>query len=210
MQKIEYKKHFKELYLPPDNPCIIDVPQMSFISIEGIGDPNKEGFAKDVEALYALSYAVKMSYKSKDVPNGYYEYTVFPLEGVWDLADKNLPITNKDNYKYNIMIRQPDFLTDELFENFKAAVKSKKPGLNTDKAKFEIIKEGLCVQMMHTGSYDDEPKSFEIMKKFCEQNGYKRTKLTHREIYISDPRKTAEAKRKTVLRYKVSKTDDSK
>jgi len=205
MQKIEYKKHFKQLYMPKDMPNIIDVPKMSFICVEGSGDPNGEEFSKNIEILYALSYAVKMSYKSKDVPAGYYEYTVFPLEGVWDLVDKNLPHTNKDNLKYNIMIRQPDFLTDELFERFKAETEKKKPELNINKAMFADIYEGLCVQMMHKGSYDAEPESFKIMEQFCKDNGYKRTDLTHREIYISDPRKTEESQRKTVLRFKISK-----
>lgn len=205
MQKIEYKKHFKELYIPKDMPSIIDVPKMSFISVKGAGNPNGKEFSKNVEILYALSYAVKMSYKSSDVPQGYYEYTVFPLEGVWDLVDKNLSHTDKDNLKYNIMIRQPDFLTDKLFERFKAEALKKKPELDIDKAMFEDIHEGLCVQMMHNGSYDDEPKSFKIMQEFCADNGYARSDLTHREIYISDPRKTEESQRKTVLRFKISR-----
>lgn len=205
MQKIEYKKHFKQLYLPKDMPNIIDVPKMSFICVEGAGDPNGEEFSKNIEILYALSYAVKMSYKSKDVPAGYYEYTVFPLEGVWDLVDKNLPHTNKDNLKYNIMIRQPDFLTAELFERFKAQTEKKKPELSIGNAMFEDIHEGLCVQMMHKGSYDDEPASFKIMEQFCKDSGYTRTDLTHREIYISDPRKTEESQRNTVLRFKINK-----
>lgn len=205
MQKIEYKKHFKELYFPKDMPSITDVPEMSFICVKGAGNPNGEEFSKNVEILYALSYAVKMSYKSKDVPQGYYEYTIFPLEGVWDLVDKNLPHTIKDNLKYNIMIRQPVFLSAELFERFKAETVKKKPELNIGKAIFEDIHEGLCVQMMHKGSYDNEMKSFEIMEQFCSDNGYIRADLTHREIYISDPRKTEESQRKTVLRFKISK-----
>lgn len=205
MLKIEYKKHFKELYLPGKVPSVIDVPKMRFVCVEGQGDPNGEEFSKNVEILYALSYAVKMSYKSSDAPAGYYEYTVFPLEGVWDLIDKNLPHTNKNNLKYNIMIRQPDFLNTELFEKFKTQIAKKKPELNIDKARFEDIGEGLCVQMMHIGSYDDEPKSFEIMEQFCCDNGYMRAQQTHREIYISDPRKTEETERKTVLRFKIHK-----
>lgn len=205
MQKIEYKKHYKDLYLPKDMPSIIDVPKMSFICVEGAGNPNGEEFSKNIETLYALSYAVKMSYKSKYAPQGYYEYTVFPLEGVWDLIDKNLPHTNKDNLKYNIMIRQPNFLTAELFKRFKEETAKKKPELNICKAMVKNICEGLCVQMMHKGSYDDEPASFKIMEQFCKDNGYTRTDLTHREIYISDPRKTEESQRKTVLRFKISK-----
>jgi hypothetical protein len=139
--KIEYKKHFKELYMPDDKPGLINVPDMNFICVEGTGNPNGDEFSKNVEILYALSYAVKMSYKSKDVPQGYYEYTFFPLEGVWDLIDKSQPHTNKDNLKYNIMIRQPDFLTAELFEKFKTQTKKKKPELDIGKAAFASIQK---------------------------------------------------------------------
>ncbi|NMC56460.1 MAG: hypothetical protein GYA50_04490 [Eubacteriaceae bacterium] len=205
MEKIDYKKHFKELYLPKTSPAIIDVPPISYIVVSGEGNPNEEEFGRNIEILYALSYGVKMSYKSEDVPTGYYEYTVFPLEGVWDLIDKSIAHTDKNNLKYDIMIRQPDFLTTELFEKFKSGVKAKKPNLNIDKARLEIIEEGLCAQMMHIGSYDSEPESFKIMQEFCADNGYRRSDLTHREIYISDPRKTEEWQRRTVLRFKISK-----
>ena len=205
MEKLEYKKVFKDLYLPPSKPVIIDVPPIKFAVIRGEGDPNGDAFALATEALYAFSYAVKMSYKSDDVPEGFYDYTVFPLEGEWDLVDKSKSSKDKSNYAYAIMIRQPDFLTDELFERFIKVAKKKKQNPDIDRITYETFDDGLCCQMMHMGSYDDEPASFEKMEAFCVDNGYARISKLHREIYLSDPRKTETAKLKTVLRFKVSK-----
>lgn len=205
MEKIDYKKTYKDLYVPKRNPMTVSVPTMEFITIEGEGNPNKDGFAKATEALYSLSYAVKMSYKSDDVPDGYYDYTVFPLEGVWDLIDKNKPSTDKENFKYKIMIRQPDFLTKELFNRFLEETKIKKKNPYLDKVNYETITEGLCCQILHVGSYDTETESFEKMEDFCNDNGYKRKSKLHREIYLSDPRKVDNSKLKTVLRFKIEK-----
>lgn len=204
-RKVDYKKDYKALYLPPAEPVIVDVPPMSFILLQGTGDPNGEEFGKRVEALYSLSYAVKMSYKSPAVPEGYYEYTVFPLEGVWDLVDKSKPLTDKSNYQYTIMIRQPDFLTEELFQRFKEQTMKKKPNPYLEQAYFATVAEGLCCQMLHKGSYDDEPASFARMEAFCQANNYVRSSKTHREIYLTDPRKTEPAKLKTVLRFQIEK-----
>lgn len=203
MSKIDYKKDFKELYLPKNSPSIIEVPSMKFAMIDGQGDPNGEEFALATAALYSFSYAVKMSYKSKEIPEGFYDYTVFPLEGVWDLADKTKDITDKSNFVYSIMIRQPDFLTNELYERFIAEAKKKKANVYLDKIQYNTIVEGLCCQMLHLGSYDDEPKSFESMSQFCKDSGYERSSYKHREIYLSDPRKTEASKLKTVLRFNV-------
>jgi hypothetical protein len=203
MGKVDYKKTFKDLYVPKNTPAIVTVPTMNFISIAGEGNPNNENFARATEALYALSYAVKMSYKSDDVPKGYYEYTVFPLEGVWDLIDKTKPATDKNNLRYNIMIRQPDFMTPELFDRFLEATKKKKPNPYLDRAVYSTITEGICCQMLHLGGYDSEPESFKQMEDFCAANGYKRLSKVHREIYLSDPRKVNESKLKTVLRFVV-------
>jgi hypothetical protein len=202
-EKIDYKKNYKNIYLPKTIPTIIDIPKLQYIMISGEGNPNGEKFAEATEALYSVSYAIKMSYKSNDIPNGYYEYTVFPLEGVWDLIDKSKPITDKDNYKYTIMIRQPDFLTDELFEKFLEQTKKKKPNPSLNNLIFGDITDGLCCQVMHIGSYDNEPESFEKMETYCEEKGYIRALKTHREIYLSDPRKTEISKMKTVLRFSV-------
>ncbi|MEH7083873.1 GyrI-like domain-containing protein [Neobacillus drentensis] len=203
--KVEYKKTYKHIYLPKTVPVIIDVPKMPFIMISGTGDPNGEEFAVATEALYSLSYAVKMSYKSNEVPDGYYEYTVFPLEGVWDLIDKSKPVQDKSNYKYTIMIRQPDFLTQNLFAKFVEQTKKKKPNPYLEKAIFGELTDGLSCQIMHIGPFDNEPESFAKMEFFCEGNGYIRTSKIHREIYLSDPRRTDVQKLKTVLRFPVRK-----
>ncbi len=206
MEKVEYKKAFKELYLPKNQPVLVEVPSILFAVIDGQGDPNEEAFSVAVNALYGFSYTVKMSYKSKEVPTGFYDYTVFPLEGVWDLVDKSIASTDKSNYAYAVMIRQPDFLTPELFDRFILEAKSKKANEALDRIRLETINEGWCCQMLHMGSYDEEPASFEMMKQFCADNGYERASLKHREIYLSDPRKTETSKLKTVLRFKVRKT----
>lgn len=202
-EKRDYAKEEKELYLPKDKPSIIDVPALPFIMIDGEGDPNGPEFGEVMSALYGFAYTIKMSYKSKDVPPGFYQYRVFPLEGVWDLGgDKTF---EKKNFVYTVMIRQPGFVTPELFEKVKEQLKKKKANPFIDKAVFGEITEGLCCQMMHFGSYDDEPASFSKMEDFCEISGYRRTEKRHREIYMSDPRRTESSKLKTVLRFKAEK-----
>jgi len=204
--KIDYKKDFKTLYMPKTAPEIVDVPSMPFFTLSGSGDPNREAFAEETAALYSLSYAVKMSYKSDNVPAGYYEYTVFPLEGVWDLLDRSKPATDKSNLKYKIMIRQPDFLTEPMFERFLEQTKKKKPNPFLGQVRFERISDGLSCQMMHLGSFDDEPQSFARMETYCEEQGFIPTSLLHWEIYLSDPRRVEPAKMKTVLRFPVRKS----
>ncbi|WNQ12175.1 GyrI-like domain-containing protein [Paenibacillus aurantius] len=203
--KVDYKKDYKHLYLPKTVPEIVDVPGMPFFMVNGSGDPNGEEFAKVTEALYSLSYAVRMSYKSSDVPAGYYEYTVFPLEGIWDLVDRTKPPTDKSNLKYTMMIRQPDFVTEELFGRFLEQAMRKKSNPFLKKVRFEQAEDGLSCQMMHKGSFDEEPESFVRMEAFCTEQGFIRSSKIHREIYLSDPRKTEAAKLKTVLRFPVHK-----
>ena len=204
MTKLDFKKTYKELYVPKEQPVVVDVPAIKFITIEGEGDPNGEEFALATGALYSVSYGVKMSYKSNDIPQDYYDYIVFPLEGVWDLKDKTKPLTDKCNFTYKIMIRQPEFLTSELFQRFLVEAKRKKTNPYFEKMQFGIISEGMCCQILHVGSYDDEPKSFEKMEEFCKRNGFERVSNQHREIYLSDPRKIASSKLKTVLRYQIA------
>lgn len=204
MKKIDYKKDYKAFYLPKQTPEIIEVPSFQFLTLSGQGDPNGSDFSLATEALYSLSYAVKMSYKSAAVPEGYYEYTVFPLEGVWDLVDPTITVWDKSNFKYTIMIRQPDFLTPALFERFFTEVSKKKPNPMLAQVKLESITEGPCCQMMHLGSYDNETASFEQMEAYCKTENYKRLYKQHREIYLSDPRKTEPEKLKTVLRFQVA------
>jgi hypothetical protein len=206
-KKVDYKKDYKQLYVPKAAPEIVEVPRMPFFMVSGSGDPNGEEFAKATEALYSMSYAVRMSYKSEHGPAGYYEYTVFPLEGEWDLLDRSKPATDKNNFKYTIMIRQPDFLTEEWFVRFLEQTKWKKQNPFLEKVRFEHVKDGLSCQMMHIGSFDNEPESFAQMEAFCAEHGFIRASKIHREIYLSDPRKTESSKMKTVLRFPVTRND---
>lgn len=205
MGKIDYKKDFKEYYIPKKKPSIVNIPSMNFITIEGKGDPNGEEFGLRLEALYSFSYAVRMSHKSSNPPKNYYEYVVFPLEAIWDIEDKSLDSSMKENYLYKAMIRQPDFLDKDLSERFLEEIKKKKPNIYSDDLKFETIKEGLTCQILHTGSYDTEKESFEIMENYCKDNGYIRLAKVHREIYLSDPRRVDSSKLRTVLRFSVEK-----
>ncbi|WP_337999052.1 GyrI-like domain-containing protein [Carnobacterium sp. 17-4] len=177
-----------------------------FFTIEGKGNPNSEPFKKHIEILYGLSYAIKMMPKKGLTPEGYFDYTVFPLEGHWDLDKKGrkLDYLNKDHLVYKLMIRQPDFVTEELFQYALESVKQKKATTLLDAVQFETITEGLCVQSMHIGSYDNESETFDLMEQYCSQNNLKRAEKTHKEIYISDARRTATEKLKTVLRFKVT------
>jgi hypothetical protein len=204
--KHEWKKQEKAIYLPKNKPEVITVPSFNFFTMDGKGNPNNEAFSEAIGVLYSLSYAIKMMPKKGIIPNGYFEYSIYPLEGIWDLSDeaKKNNIFDKNELVYKIMIRQPDFVTKELAEQTIEIIKNKKPHQLLETVKFEAIEDGRSVQMLHAGSYDNEPESFKHMDEFCVANGLERAKLTHREIYITDARKTAPEKLKTVLRYSVS------
>lgn len=203
--KFEWRKQEKNLYLPKEIPSLIEIPQQKFFMISGKGNPNDEEFSEKIGILYSLAYAVKMMPKQGFIPDGYFEYTVYPLEGIWDLTEEGRKsnILNKVELIYTIMIRQPDFVTKEVVNKAIENVRKKKPHPLLEYVTFETMKDGLSVQMMHTGSYDDEPQSFERMRKFIKENNLEITTLAHREIYLSDARKTDKSKLKTVLRYMV-------
>ncbi len=201
--KHEWKKHEKGLYSPKNKPQVVDVPALNFFCIDGKGHPGGDEFSGCIEALYATSYAVRMSHKGDSPIPGYFEYTVYPLEGVWDLIDRSKGPGDKNNFKYTLMIRQPEFLTDDLAANFiERAFRKKKKAAITN-VRFETLKEGRCIQMLHTGSYDDEPASFAQMEAFCDREGLKRASKVHREIYLNDFRKVAPEKLKTILRFRI-------
>jgi hypothetical protein len=205
--KHEWKRLEKEIYMPKNKPEIIKVPKFKFFTLEGEGNPNSEEFSEAIGVLYSLSYCIKMMPKKGKTPQGYFDYTVYPLEGIWDLKEeaKAKGIMDKDSLVYKIMIRQPDFVTTELAEEALKIVKKSKPHRLLDKAAFEIIEDGQCVQMLHVGSYDTEPESFAKMEEFCVENKLVRESKTHREIYLSDARRTEPEKLNTVLRFKVEK-----
>ncbi|MGL4392444.1 MAG: GyrI-like domain-containing protein [Fusobacteriaceae bacterium] len=203
--KHEWRKNEKEVYLPKQNPTLINIPSYNYFIIKGKGNPNSEEFSERIGVLYSLSYAIKMSPKKGIVPDGYFEYTVYPLEAIWDKTEnvKSDETLNKDKLMYTMMIRQPDFVTEKFALQTIESVKKNKPHILLEDVSFVKINEGLSVQMLHVGSYDDEPISFKMMSDFCDTNNLKRSVDTHREIYISDPRKVSPSKLKTTLRYNV-------
>jgi len=207
MKKHEYRKHEKQFYLPKGPEHLI-VPPFKFVTISGEGNPNSPTFSECITALYSISYAIKMNLKKmENKPRSYCDYTVYPLEGIWDVSDKakkeKHTKLNKDELVYKIMIRQPDFVSKALFEEMLELTKHKKPQPRLDALKFETIEDGPCIQMMHIGSFDDEPVSFKKMEAFAQANNLRRTSKKHREIYLSDFRKVETARLKTVLRFAV-------
>lgn len=204
--KFEWKKHEKELYFPANQPTLITVPKQHFFMISGKGNPNDADFAARVGVLYALSYAVRMMPKQGITPEGYVEYTVYPLEGVWDISEQGRQSStlDKNELLYTIMIRQPSFVTNEIANVAFSHVQRKKPHLAyLSEASFSALEDGLSVQMLHTGSYDEEPESFAKMDDYLSAHHLTRRALTHREIYLADARKAEQKSLQTVLRYQV-------
>ena len=209
MEKFDFKKEYKDLYMPKTEPSIVTVPEMKFIAVRGSGDPNTSAeYKQAMEILYGLSFTIKMSKMSGSQPDGYFEYVVPPLEGFWSVNDgifDGLNITDKSKFNWISVIRQPDFVTESVFEQARAEAEKKK---KTDMSKAEFIKvsEGLCVQSMHIGSYDSEPSTILKMREYAEKNGYSEdlsdTRL-HHEIYLSDPRRCAPERLKTVIRHPI-------
>ena len=209
MEKFDFKKEYKDLYMPKTEPSIVTVPEMKFIAVRGSGDPNTSPeYKQAMEILYGLSFTIKMSKMSGSQPDGYFEYVVPPLEGFWSVDDgifDGLNITDKSKFHWISVIRQPDFVTESVFEQTRAEAEKKKK-TDMSKAEFITVSEGLCVQSMHIGSYDSEPSTILKMREFAEKNGYSEdlsdTRL-HHEIYLSDPRRCAPERLKTVIRHPI-------
>lgn len=204
----DFKKEYKEYYMPKSRPEIITVPQMNYIAVRGEGDPNEAdgAYKKAVGVLYSVAYTIKMSYKGSHKIDGFFEYVVPPLEGFWRQGNNSdIDYSDKGKFSWISVIRLPDFVTEE---DFKWAVEeaSRKKKLDCSAAEFLTVDEGICVQIMHIGAYDDEPRSVALMDDFIKENGYEND-LTearlHHEIYISDPNKTVPEKRKTVIRHPI-------
>jgi len=207
----DFKKEFKDLYLPKPIPMLIQVPEMTFIAVDGEGDPNTaKAYAEALEILYGLCYAIKMSKMSGQTPKGYFDYVVPPLEGLWSLPGyvfDGKPIPNKDQFRWTSLIRQPDYVTEEVFQSVKETLKKKKPDLDASKAHLITFEEGLCAQIMHPGSYDDEPATIAKLNAFIKESGHKpdfSDIRRHHEIYLGDPRKTAPENLKTVIRHPIA------
>lgn len=202
----DFKKEQKELYQPKTQASIIEVPQMKFLMIDGAGDPNtSQSYAEAIQALYGLAYTIRMN-KHWD---HYFEYVVPPLEGLWEVEDPDfrgggVAITDKTKLIWTAMIRQPDFVTSEVLEAAKQIAQVKKPDLDLAKVRLESFQEGLCIQIMHIGPYDAEPATIAKIAQFAHVNGLAEDFTQdrgHHEIYISDPRKTAPDRLKTIIRH---------
>ena len=206
----DFKKEYREFYMPARRPEIVDVPEMNFIAVRGKGDPNEEEgeYKEAMNLLYGIAYTIKMSKKGDRRIEGYFDYVVPPLEGFWwQEGISGVDYAHKEKFNWISVIRLPDFVNKEDFNWAvrEAAVKKK---TDFSKVEFLTIKEGLCVQCMHVGPYDDEPETVRMMDEFIEQQGYVNDlndTRRHHEIYLSDARKTDPAKLKTVIRHPIKK-----
>ena len=206
----DYKKEYKEFYMPANKPSIVTVPKMNYIAVRGKGNPNDEsGEYKDsIGLLYAIAFTIKMSYKGSHKMDGYFEYVVPPLEGFWwQEGSDTIDYANKNGFNFISLIRLPDFVTKADFDwAVREATNKKKADFS--KVEFLTYDEGVCVQCMHVGSYDDEPKTVALMHEYMAVNGYAldiSESRYHHEIYLSDPRKCAVEKLKTVVRHPIKK-----
>ena len=206
----DFKKEYKEFYMPKNSPGIVMVPSMNYIAVRGTGDPNQEDgeYKQAIGLLYGIAFTIKMSRKGDHRIEGYFDYVVPPLEGFWYMEGMNgIDYAHKENFHWISVIRLPDFVSeDDLRWAVNEATQKKK--LDFSKVEFLSVDEGLCVQCMHIGPYDDEPATVAVMDRYLQENGYENdlsdTRL-HHEIYLSDARKVEPAKRKTVIRHPIRK-----
>ncbi len=208
----DFKKEYKEFYLPGKKPQIITFPKMNYIAVRGSGDPNQEDgdYQKAIGTLYAVAYTLRMSRKSNYQIEGWFDYVVPPLEGFWEQEGiQGVDYSRKQDFRWISVIRLPDFVREtDLAWAVQEAERKKKQDFS--KAEFLSIEEGLCVQCMHIGPYDDEPATVELMDRYLEENGYENdfsADRQHHEIYLSDARRTAKEKLKTVIRHPIRKKD---
>ena len=206
----DYKKEYKEFYMPKNKPGIVDVPPMNYIAVRGKGNPNAEGgeYKQSIGLLYGIAFTIKMSKKGSHQIAGYFDYVVPPLEGLWWQENiKGIDYSRKEDFHFISMIRLPDFVTKKDFE-WAIGEAEKKKKEDFSKVEFLTYNEGLCVQCMHIGAYDDEPATVELMHDFMTAKGYELditdTRL-HHEIYLSDARRVAPEKLKTVIRHPIKK-----
>ena len=204
----DYKKEYKEFYMPKSKPGIVTIPKMNYIAVRGKGNPNQEDgeYKQSIGLLYGIAFTIKMSYKGSHKIDGYFEYVVPPLEGLWWQEGVNgIDYAHKESFRFISMIRLPDFVTKEDFEwAVEEATKKKKTDFS--KVEFLTYEEGICVQCMHIGSYDEEPATIEMMDAYAIENGYEidiNDSRRHHEIYLSDPRRCDVTKLKTVVRHPI-------
>ena len=206
----DYKKEYKEFYLPKAVPGIVTIPEMNYLAVYGSGNPNVEGseYKESIGLLYGIAFTIKMSRKSSHKIDGYFDYVVPPLEGFWwqNGVDK-IDYNRKENFQWISVIRLPDFVTMQDFQ-WALDEEEKKKKQDFSKVKFLTIEEGLCVQCMHIGAYDEEPKTIEMMEKYLEEQGYENDfsdTRRHHEIYLSDARRVVPERRKTVIRHPIKR-----
>lgn len=207
----DFKKEYKEFYMPKNKPSIVTVPKANYIAVRGKGNPNEAdgAYQKAIGVLYSVAYTLKMSYKTDYKIKGFFEYVVPPLEGFWwqDGIDGSIDYTNKSAFNWISVIRLPDFVTKKDFA-WAVETAAKKKKMDCSSAEFITVEEGLCVQIMHIGAYDDEPATVAIMDKFLAENGYENDfseVRLHHEIYLSDAQKVSPEKLKTVIRHPIRK-----
>lgn len=208
----DFKKEQKELYFPQNKPSIIIVPKMNFIAVRGKGNPNEENgdYKNAIGLLYGVAYTIKMSYKGNHKIEGFFEYVVPPLEGFWWQTGNltGIDYQRKADFNFISILRLPDFVTKKDFEwAIEEATKKKK--VDFSRVEYLTYEEGLCVQCMHLGSYDDEPTTISLMEQFIKENGYEldiTNQRFHHEIYLSDPNKCDISKLKTIIRHPIKKT----
>ena len=206
----DYKKEYKEFYMPKKKPNIVEVPKMNYIAVRGKGDPNEEGgdYQNALGLLYGIAYTIKMSYKGTHKIEGFFEYVVPPLEGFWwQDHTKGMDYNRKEDLNFISIIRLPDFVTKDDF-NWAIDEATKKKKQDFSRVEFFTYDEGVCVQCMHIGSYDDEPATVELMHDYMKEKGYEldiKDMRYHHEIYLSDPRKCDVSKLKTVIRHPIKK-----
>lgn len=207
----DFKKEYKEFYMPKNKPEIVTVPKANYIAVRGKGNPNEIGgaYQKAISILYAVAYTLKMSYKTEHKIEGFFEYVVPPLEGFWwqDNVD-GIDYADKAAFNWISVIRLPEFITQKDFE-WAVETASEKKKLDCSSAEFLTVDEGLCVQIMHIGAFDDEPQTVALMDEYIAQNGYENDiteSRLHHEIYLSDARKVAPEKWKTVIRHPIKRS----
>ena len=206
----DFKKEYKEFYMPKEKPQIITVPEANYIAVRGKGDPNEEdgAYKKAIEILYAVAYTLKMSYKTDHKIEGFFEYVVPPLEGFWWQDDVDgVDYTDKSDFNWISVIRLPDFVKKDDFD-WAVEMASKKKRIDCTRVEFMTINEGLCVQIMHIGSFDDELATVAVMDRYLAENGYvndMNDERMHHEIYMSDARKVVPEKWKTVIRHPIKR-----
>lgn len=207
----DYKKEYKEFYMPAKKPSLVSVPAMNYVAVRGHGDPNEEGgeYKQAIELLYSVAYTIKMSPKAGYEIEGYFEYVVPPLEGFWWIDGlQGMDYARKADFEWIACIRLPEFVTEDVFAwAVEEATRKKKKDFS--RVEFLALEEGECVQCMHIGSYDEEPATVEAMHAFAAEQGYElgfSAERRHHEIYLSDPRRCDPAKFKTVIRHPVKKS----